>query len=685
MSRFLRVTHWLRVCLPIIAFCTAIVFASGCGMDGFRTPTATPYASEEINPKWFVPPSLDEQIFRSKVIVRASLKSATSTTETIPSQGVGVSPTHRPVQELRFTIHEYLKGTGPNEVQVVVRGDHTYLTAAEALEVAKQSVASRVTAWDNRQAVIFLEDTWEPYPAGGASASAATKALTFTYSSLHLSRFDYAIGELSRSWLPAASAATTTAAQSSGSVSFITDGAKSPPPVITLSDLKVRIAQIAAELNAAENYDEYALCIERKLSRERIKRADQRTGTSYVPPRYESTLESGVAAGVEAHRHRFPNLSTPRYNYYWLSGRDAAHFQAVIVDDDSNPDNGYYATLSTTRPLPASSLSVRINNQYFTLIPCNVKPDDAYRIVTVTVTAPAGTVHEAFFDPVYATSTGEYKADASLGVLKPAAYRKTGDTATTTIHSVAWKSQQATLTTSPGALPANHHVDFIELDGSVSLRLDVNTATTTTSGGKHTHAWRICQQPWHAGDKLMLRISQSGANLSGATNDAACTTPNPKPTPTPIATSTPVATSTPIATSTPVATSTPPVATSTPIATTTPPVATSTPVATPTPVAKPTPLAAPPQVSAFTVNTAGRGALTVSWKAMSGAAKYRLTLLVGIGEWRTISDNLTTTSYSATGLTCGQMYHYRISAYGDGRTYAAKWGPEADAWRAVSC
>ena len=102
-------------------------------------------------------------------------------------------------------------------------------------------------------------------------------------------------------------------------------------------------------------------------------------------------------------------------------------------------------------------------------------------------------------------------------------------TATTTIHAIAWKAQRATLTTSPGALPANHHVDFIELDGSVSLRLDVDTATTTTSGGKHTLSWRICQQPWHAGDKLMLRISQSGAGLYGASNDDACTTPNPNP------------------------------------------------------------------------------------------------------------------------------------------------------------
>ena len=69
----------------------------------------------------------------------------------------------------------------------------------------------------------------------------------------------------------------------------------------------------------------------------------------------------------------------------------------------------------------------------------------------------------------------------------------------------------------------------------------------------------------------------------------------------------------------------------------------------------------------------------------TGISKYRLTELVGIGEWRTISDSLTGNSHTETGLSCGGVYHYRISAYGDGTTYAARWGPEADAWATARC
>ena len=34
--------------------------------------------------------------------------------------------------------------------------------------------------------------------------------------------------------------------------------------------------------------------------------------------------------------------------------------------------------------------------------------------------------------------------------------------------------------------------------------------------------WGVCDQPWAAGDELMLRISDSGDTLTGTTNDATC-------------------------------------------------------------------------------------------------------------------------------------------------------------------
>ena len=80
---------------------------------------------------------------------------------------------------------------------------------------------------------------------------------------------------------------------------------------------------------------------------------------------------------------------------------------------------------------------------------------------------------------------------------------------------------------SPSAPPSGHHVDFIALDGSVALRLKIDDATQTVDGDSTALSWGVCSQPWEAGDKLMLRISESGADITGATNDAECLSSGP--------------------------------------------------------------------------------------------------------------------------------------------------------------
>ena len=62
------------------------------------------------------------------------------------------------------------------------------------------------------------------------------------------------------------------------------------------------------------------------------------------------------------------------------------------------------------------------------------------------MTAPAGTLHEAFFDPPAAIGTA-VGADATNGVLKPTAFT-VGETATQ-ITNLKWENNQAVLTFSP--------------------------------------------------------------------------------------------------------------------------------------------------------------------------------------------------------------------------------------------
>ena len=75
----------------------------------------------------------------------------------------------------------------------------------------------------------------------------------------------------------------------------------------------------------------------------------------------------------------------------------------------------------------------------------------------------------------------------------------------------------------PHNLLAGHHIDFIALDGTVSLRLDFDDAVEISADdGVSALSWGVCVQPWEDGDKLMIRISESGADLTGATNDEEC-------------------------------------------------------------------------------------------------------------------------------------------------------------------
>ena len=112
-------------------------------------------------------PSLTEQIVRSTTIVRATLQSATAAVVAEPDGGG-----YRPVQELRFTTHEYLKGSGPATLLVAVRGGATLRRSeAAARAAAAAAVAGRVTTWDDRQGVLFLRTAHPTYAPVGTGAT----------------------------------------------------------------------------------------------------------------------------------------------------------------------------------------------------------------------------------------------------------------------------------------------------------------------------------------------------------------------------------------------------------------------------------------------------------------------------------------------------------------------------------
>ena len=466
-------------------------------------PTPTPAifgGSGAHNPIWNVSPSIDEQIFTSSVIVRASLLSATAGTETVAS-GEGVAPTYRAVQELRFTAHEYLKGTGPAVAVVVVRSEHAYQTETEARQVADSSVAQRNTTWDGRQAVLFLQTLAPPYNlgSGGSDGAGQTPApsFAFTLSNYEQSEWAYSIDTLSRAWLPASNAGSASGqSEASGTVTFITDGSQSPPPVISLADLRSKITEFETTLNSGVSTAAFKDCIHRKILRERYRRADP-----WSPSQYDAAITSGSALGTEIHRYN-NSYRDPKYNRFWLSGPDMNLFQALIVDNDSRASNGYDHTLATARPLPAGNYRVFYNEQSYRYFPCKFVPQDGYIDWTVTVTAPPGTLHEAFFDPGEAGAEVGFPGASS--VLKPAGFTL-GNTATE-ITGLSWQNGSVSLTLSNYVSLDGYSLDFYGLDGRMMLSLDGNGAAVDAAAGILT--WRAVSQPWQDGDMLMLRIRQ---------------------------------------------------------------------------------------------------------------------------------------------------------------------------------
>ncbi len=485
-----------------------------------QMPADAPPVSVAQSIDWFVPPSLEEQIFTSSVIVRASLESATPAVERVLSDPGG-APTYRAVQELRFTVHEYLKGSGPTTLLVAVRGEGRQVTEAAAREFAESATAQRVTTWDDRQGVLFLSELPAAYvPAGqaaGATRNAAASALAFTRSN-NQAAWDYSVDTLSRAWLPArdaagAGGASGTAARTT-SQAYITDGAKSPPPVVALTDLRAQIAALAAELRTGAGVAGFQRCISGRIGHERARRAVPLPSRS-IPVQ----LASGVAANTDVFRSTIPQRGDPQYSRFWLSGSDHERFQALIIDDDDQSSTGYDHTLATARPLPAGTYEVRYNEQHYLDFPCNFVPDDAYNPIEVQVTAPAGTVHEAFFDPV-AVGAG-VGADNSHGALTPTGFTVGGTAAA--LQRLNWEAKQLQLELSAAVPLANHYLDLIGLDGAVALRLGLDDATTATiAGGGQAWRWPACAAPWAAGDQLMLRLHHSATALPDVTPAPGC-------------------------------------------------------------------------------------------------------------------------------------------------------------------
>ena len=188
-------------------------------------------------------------------------------------------------------------------------------------------------------------------------------------------------------------------------------------------------------------------------------------------------------------------VSSEYADMFQLDGRDENLF-----------DVEYPGKVSPERPLPAGDYKFYLFAMEPEVLVCDGLPDEERTRLEhfVTVTAPAGTLHESFFDPVV-LSGGGVGATGSSGVIDPDEFTVSSDDYE--IESLVWRSNSVVLTLDDYVSLSGQTLDFIELDGSIDTTLDFADGLVNEAVGMWS--WSVDSQPWEDGDQLMLRIRET--------------------------------------------------------------------------------------------------------------------------------------------------------------------------------
>ncbi|MYB88442.1 MAG: hypothetical protein F4X93_00525, partial [Proteobacteria bacterium] len=434
---------------------------------------------------------MDEMVAHAEVIVHAELESISAATIRPNDRVVKyyreerdrTSPIFISSLEASFRVIEYIKGSGDSRITVVIpygANKQLYTTREDALGRAEEWRSDRSTRWDDRQAMLFLRkaetatalENWLVYPAG-----------TYRFVGLQAGQvypYHYSIdNEYTRVWLPSASAPGG-ASGSSDDIRFLTEappedaasagaagasGTAQSAPSISKGELRSRITQIDAVFQRGAGIAGYDECVRRMYQIERMY--DSEYGRDISNPALDWHFDSGLAAGTVLHSAKGWGAAGIMDIKTWTTGPDSGLFVVGVFNLDARKSIGDIQ-IRSTRPIPKGMYNFHTHQQFAQEKPCDYYPEERTTSDIVFITAPAGTLHEAFFDPVLDTSTSAVGADSTDGVLKPAAFTDYGG-ATTTIGSLEWKSDAVKMNLSPRVALGGHVLDFIEMDGSVSL------------------------------------------------------------------------------------------------------------------------------------------------------------------------------------------------------------------------
>ena len=464
---------------------------------------------------------MERRIADADIIAIVSLASSTTAVETYTDEGhTGYVGTLK----FTFNVEELIKspaGSSPSQLVAMVGSLQGYAERSDAQAKAEKMARERDTQWDDRQAIVFLATHSLKFPG-----SLSVDLYFMSYIDLMLGLGDrYSIASIrNQLWLPEARDSDNgggNTARTPQERRFLTGIPQQTPdtspraatvstrtetPSITLTDFQATVSRIEAEL--AGQSEGYRFCVQENYERlQKVALWASRGDTFMSPKTFTVEIDSGQKAGTEIIYDTLKIVLGPNgwESRTELLGTDAALFRIgettksvtrnygalnSINAKKSDPELVRHAQpMETVRPLPSGFYSFTWKYHRAEYVLC--APDVFYNhTVNVTVTAPIGTVHEALFDPV--TDGSAVAADSSNGQLEPAAFTDANE-ASATIQRIEWAAGMVKVRVSPHTGLSGHKLDFIELDGSVSLSLQVDDATVDAANG--TLSWAVAEQP----------------------------------------------------------------------------------------------------------------------------------------------------------------------------------------------
>ena len=499
------------------------------------TTTFPPLGMHFSVPIYYGPATMERRIVDADIIAIVSLASSTTAVETHTYEG---QAGYVGALKFTFTVEELIKspaGSSPTQIVAMVGSLQAYAERSDAQAEAEKMASERDTQWDDRQAIVFLASHSLEFPGTSSDDLYFMSFVDYTYGLGD----SYSIASIrNQLWLPEARTGGSdgggAAARTPRQRRFLTGVPQQTPdtspraatvstrtetPSITLTDFQTTVSRIEAEL--AGQSEGYRFCVQENYERlQKVALWASRGDTFMSPKTFTVEIDSGQKAGTEIIYDTLKIVLGPNgwESRTELLGTDAALFRIgettksvtrnygalnSINAKKSDPELVRHAQpMETVRPLPNGFYSFTWKYHRAEYVLC--APDVFYNhTVNVNVTAPPGTLHEAFVDPV--TDGSAVAADSSNGQLEPAAFTDANG-ASATIQRIEWASDTVKVKVSPHTGLAGHRLDFIELDGSVSLSLQIDDATVDAAN--KTLSWTVSEQPWEDGDKLMLRIAE---------------------------------------------------------------------------------------------------------------------------------------------------------------------------------